>query len=734
MTNNTTNKHEQTLRTTRSSARLANRSTNKTTSESDETSNMESSNMESSQTSESDKSSDKSSETSSVSSKTSQSSKTSTTSSKTSGKATNSSKTSDKSTKASSKSTKTSSTTTNAPNNTPLNSTTPSTSTAPITTTPLSFWNNIAPRVYTPRALCFPFAPSARINPLTAASTLLWSFTLHLQRIATARPSFAGKLQLGINLSATDKLTLKKEGKYNPWHVYLQTSPDYKIPLSVQYPKGQLMRGMYGGLDEHFAAPPTQDGGSGTGKMEVEGWPAEFLDYENLKRNEFPVEPFVNPALTDLRTLEKGGEALPAVQVRVVLLRGGFVLNVLGHHSLFDGGAFTQFLNVLAEHSRCLSPGWEGVPGGMGHKLSLALPRREGEKEEEEKESFEELLEKCPEYKEWEDHEPNGPTHPVCDSLPGHEGESSIGSSKIFVFTFAKLVELQKEVAAHGVKAGIYECLSGLLWTLTYAARVKVSADTSSFERFLHEHFAEEQPVFSTPTDWIARVAGLKSTDPEVVAFKEQIAKDTKEYLGNKITWISTRLPSASLLVDAAAVKGQIDFAALAKIVSAINKSSTDLADNLPDFLTTRTNLFQALSPVTPKQGDDIRRLGLAFDPRQPSEWQMNSWKNFGADTEWRFPPIPDLLSGQESPNNMNPMVPTNAVHTSSRDDTFSLEVTKPDAVRRVQARYGVSGGLWLPARKEQKSEVFVQISLPEEAMGVLEGLVREGKWVERVI
>nr|CAF06107.1 hypothetical protein G3C5.160 [Neurospora crassa] len=586
-------------------------------------------------------------------------------------------------------------------------------STTPIiTTSPLSLWNNVAPRVYTSRALCFPFSAPARnlLDPLSYTSTLLWFLRIHLLCIAKARPTFAGKLQLGVNLLSDEKGKLRRDGVYNDWHVYLRTCSQWEIPLGVEWPDDEEVRGMYAGLEVE-----------GVCKREVKGWPREYLSYDELKRAGFPVKPFINPQLTDSSsTLEEGGEAVPVVQVRVLLLRGGFVLNVLGHHTMFDGGAFTQFLNIFAEHTTSLSFEWEKVPGS--HDLRLTLPGIE--------KPYEELMAKCPEYKEWEDQAPNGPTHPVSPSL--RDGDSLTGSSKIFVFTFARIAQLQKEIATHGVKASIYECLSGLLWALTYFSRVMASStDPSSFEHFLHNHFAEEQPVFSTPTDWFARVAGLTSANPEIVAFKEQIAEDTKDYLGNKITWISTRLPSASLLIDAAK---DGDLAALAKIVAAISKSGTDMAEDMEEYITVRTSLFAGLSQNS-SAGDsnDIRRIGLAFDPRQPSEWQMNSWKNFGADTEWRFPPLPSF----SFPSLQAPMVPTNAFSPSasasySHRDYFN--VTKPDAVRRVQARYGISGGLWLPARKEQKEEVLVQISLPQEAMGVFEGLVLDEKWVERVI
>ncbi|KAK3338571.1 hypothetical protein B0H65DRAFT_592478 [Neurospora tetraspora] len=483
----------------------------------------------------------------------------------------------------------------------------PTTPSPVITTSPLGLWNNVAPRVYTPRPLCFPFSPSARLDPLSSASTILRFLRIQLLRLVKVRPAFAGKLQLGINLCESDRRNLTSE-VYNDWHVYLQTCEGYEIPLTAHFPDHEEVKGVYAGIEERFEP------------RGVKGWPSEFGEYDELKRAGFPVEPFVNPLLTDLSTLEEGGEALPAVQVRILFLKGGFILNVLGHHTMFDGGAFTQSLNILAEHTRSLSPTWEAVP--ESHDLALSLPTIE--------KPYEELLAECPEYKEWEDHAPDGPTHPVCPRL--REDDSLTGSSKIFVFTFAKLVQLQKEIAAHGVKAGIYECLSGLLWALTYFSRVTASSkstDPSSFERFLHDHFASEQPVFSTPTDWIARVAALKSTDPEVVAFKEQIAKDTKEYLGNKITWISTRLPSASLLIDAAEKQ---DLAALAKIVAAINKSSTDMAENMEEYITTRTSLFAALSNPSDDRVDvDIRHIGLALRPppaiRMANEQLEKLWR-----------------------------------------------------------------------------------------------------------
>ncbi|KAJ4349064.1 hypothetical protein N0V85_009726, partial [Neurospora sp. IMI 360204] len=471
------------------------------------------------------------------------------------------------------------------------------------------------------------------LDPLSSASTILRFLRIQLQRIVKVRPAFASKLQLGINLCESDKRhLLTSEVVYNDWHVYLRTCEGYdEIPLTAQFPSDYEEREVYAGIDEErFLSEP---------RGVIKGWPRGFLSYDNLKRAGFPVEPFVNPFLTDLATLKEGGEALPAV----------------------------QFLNILAEHTRTLSPTWEGVPSS--HDLALPLPTIE--------KPYEKLLAECPEYKEWEGQEPNGPTHPVCPRL--HKGDSLAGSSRIFVFTFAKLVQLQKEIAAHGVKASIYECLSGLLWALTYFSRVTASSkstDPSSFEHFLHDHFASEQPVFSTPTDWIARVAAIKSTDPEVVAFKEQIAKDTEEYLGNKITWISTLLPSASLLIDAA--KEPQDLAALAKVVAAIRKSSTDMAENMEEYITTRTSLFAALSNASDARVDvDIRHIGLAFDPRQPSEWQMNSWKNFGADTEWRFPSLSSPSSVLEL------MVPANAFSSSasasySHRDAFN--VTKPDA------------------------------------------------------
>ncbi|KAK3398872.1 hypothetical protein B0T20DRAFT_438296 [Sordaria brevicollis] len=585
------------------------------------------------------------------------------------------------------------------------------------TTTPLSPFNQIAPRVYTPRALCFPLSPHANHNPLLAHHHLTSVLSDRLKRIVNLRPSLGGKLQLGINLSDHDRSTLRQQGKYNDWHVYLQTSANKegegrdKIPLVVQYPEE--------GLKKHDT-----EKFFGCDLEAVRGWPGRYFDYKQLRRDEFPVEPFVNPQLTDLRQLKEGGEALPVVMVKVLFLKGGFILNVLGHHSFFDGGAFTRFLEVLAGMMR-VGEG-EAMTGlGLnrtfpsGHDLALSLPKMENK-------SYEELLALCPEYKEWEGKAKNGPTHPVCDKLPGREGQVSKGSSRIFVFTFAKIAQLSNDIKTkHNVKAGIYECLSGLLWCLTYYARFSVANDSTrhpkaDFERFLHKHFSTAQPVFSTPTDWIARVAASKASD----SFKAQIASETANYLGNKITWISTRTVSSNLLHVAALDLGLgSSLGNLSQVISAIAKSSTDVGNNVEQFLTVRHNLFSALSNSSSEENVDIRQIGLSFDPRQPTEWQMNSWKNFGADTEWGFPAM-----FCKNCQGMKPIVPLNACRGSSQE----VNVTKPDAVRRVQAKYGVSGGLWLPARKEDKKEMFVQISLPEEVMEVFVKVV--GKWVERVI
>lgn len=111
----------------------------------------------------------------------------------------------------------------------------------------------------------------------------------------------------------------------------------------------------------------------------------------------------------------------------------------------------------------------------------------------------------------------------------------------------------------------------------------------------------------------------------------------------------------------------------------------------------------------------------------------MNSWKNFGADTEWLFPLL--CPRGADSDGPWRSIVPFNC-YSGPDAQSFARHglgnVSKPDAVRRVQAKYGVSGGLWLPAKKEDKKEIQVQISLPEEVMEVFDEVV--AKWVDRVI
>lgn len=110
----------------------------------------------------------------------------------------------------------------------------------------------------------------------------------------------------------------------------------------------------------------------------------------------------------------------------------------------------------------------------------------------------------------------------------------------------------------------------------------------------------------------------------------------------------------------------------------------------------------------------------------------MNFWKNSGADTEWRFLPFPSDAPPDASRNSIMPVNCYSEQCSESFPHREMGNVSKPDAVRRVQAKYRVSGGLWLPAKKDDKKEIKVQVSLPEEVMGVFEEDVK--KWVKRVI
>ncbi len=96
----------------------------------------------------------------------------------------------------------------------------------------------------------------------------------------------------------------------------------------------------------------------------------------------------------------------------------------------------------------------------------------------------------------------------------------------------------------------------------------------------------------------------------------------------------------------------------------------------------------------------DPRHVGLDFDPRTPQDLGFNTWRYFGADTRWHIP---------------------------------GLAAPTPDAMRRTQDEWNMSGSLILPAKADSTVHELL-VTLPQSAMDLLcqdDGWMA---WVDKVI
>lgn len=541
----------------------------------------------------------------------------------------------------------------------------------------LSTWDNVAPRTYTGRVICFPFDDEARKNQSESAQALLNSLRNSLDVLVKQRPDFAGKLHLGANLTPVEKQSV---AKYKDGYVYLLTSSNYRIYLRPKYPKE--LKSLYGKVTAR----------NGTEDVKAKGinFDKNFIDYDTLKRSKFPVKPFINEDLTTDLMLEEGKAPIPVVEVEVIFLNGGFFFNLLIHHTYFDGKAYHKFLEWFAACTRGQKV--PQFPTSPMIKLPYEQDRSLAGK------NFEDILPLCSDFQTWPNSALKGPTQPIQPYIPNSERPKSFkNDSKIFIFNFSKLKTLSVELAQllpdkSTAKPSAYTTLCALLWAHTLVARESFLRKTSEqSEAALHTHFLSHPPFFSTPVDW--------SSTKLLQTYPSSLAPFTESYFGNTVTWAITTLPPSTCLLHDIASGSK---PSLALVASSISHSISQIS---PFHLFNREALF-AKAP-------DMRMLGLPWDSRMPAEWGMNSWADFGADIHWSLPGV------ARSPDT-----------STEGKRTWTLA----DAQRRVQKEVGGSGGLILPAKRARPREWECQVSLPEGAMRALEGDEVFGRYVEGVI
>lgn len=489
------------------------------------------------------------------------------------------------------------------------------------TVSQLAAWDQAAPRAYTTNVLCFPTD-----GPDTSHDDISNHIRDSIRRLAVKRRDFAGRLILG-----------GPDGG-SRGRLEIHTSPTDFIPFEV--------------MSKDFTT-----------------------SYDELKKGEFPASPFVNPDFIINCPLEEGDHPVPVSQVRVLYIKGGFLLFVHLHHAYGDGGCMCTLIELLASETvKADLKAEQLIDERRSCTLHLSLGKENSQK------TFDELLAECPEYGLLPG--PTGPTQPIIPSLGLDKERAQLDSScKAFVINTSKLDILCK--ISKTVKLTKYFVLAALAWAHTTQARLATDPHQAAY-------FAGCQPIFHNPHDW---------SDPRKKLFADN--ESLKRYFGNSIALPVTRSVGSSLdLVAAcdwmdAVVQGQSPTKILA-IAESIQRANRVINE---DFVLKRTALFMA--------APDVRYLGITMDSRAPQNFSMNTWAFIGNNTRFWFPGA-------------------------------SLEETKgrPEAIRRVQGALAASPhGLILPARPGiAPDELELLATLPRAAMQHLERDVSWMSLVKRVV
>lgn len=386
---------------------------------------------------------------------------------------------------------------------------------------------------------------------------------------------------------------------------------------------------------------------------------------------------------------------------------GGMVLWVNAHHTLIDGDGARLFVQCFAAQTR-------GVEKECPGDLALAAIQRLEEEVEEEilqntkddhdgaqgrrrstrtstdnattisDEDLAELLRQFPEYADLPDR--NGP-NAVPLSLKGHgDGGAAQRVERIFIFRNAAIKRLGQDIAAapewnksysgSGRPPSSYLSLAALMWS--HITKARVHAWEKKEGRKLIDR--QSPAKLTTAVDWRKR------------GFKGALV----DYLGIAVVIPFTQLP-LGVVIDAACSSADNTAPSsdrLARLARCVQQT-IDSVDE--EFVTARTSAMAAYK-------NDPRRFGLGVDPTDPTCLGFNTWRFLSIDADWSIP---------------------------------GVDVSRPDAVRRVGANVGVERALILPVGSNeggQEGTVEMLIWLTEDAM---ELLLRDGgfmRWVHHVI
>ncbi|KAI0968346.1 hypothetical protein F4678DRAFT_198277 [Xylaria arbuscula] len=403
----------------------------------------------------------------------------------------------------------------------------------------LSVFNQCSPRNFICVVLCFPCDDDRREDAVR-------HIRQSLVRLAKERPLFAARLY-----TAGDGIVL------------MRRSCNYGIPFEVTHSEYE---------DE--------------------------LDYEELRRQEFPPERFINPRYGIPGVADSNCGPLPVSKVDVTFVRGGLLLSVFLQHAISDGSSLRAFLEAIGNQTRNISA---YLPSEQKLRVASPILHSVASRKLSEMPMFKALVARCPEYTILPDL--SGPTQPRMQKTdPPIQDPRRIG--KIFVFKNERLDELRDLVQSRNEtddRPTAYMSLAALAFAHVTKARIK----------------SESFPI-GLPPSQSAKLWNSVNWRPR--AFPGV----TDNYFGNAVLPAVTSVPL-----------GQVNSACdddgnLARLVPII-KGSIDVVNE--EYVTQRMSMMS--------QAPDPRMVGVNYDPRSPEMLAFNTWRHFGADVEWHIPGVP---------------------------------------------------------------------------------------------
>lgn len=511
----------------------------------------------------------------------------------------------------------------------------------------LSTWNQVAMRTYVRQVFCFPLN-----EHLDDFNELCTRIKLGLALACSRFPHFAGKIVLGPCVT---------QGA-----VYVSTTANDVVSFKF-FDNRQ---------DSSF------------------GW-----SYPELKAQGFPCKAFVGPWFGLPYNLTEGGPGVPVTEVHARIVRGGgLLLCVYIHHSISDGIGMCNFISTFASYTLQLESDVGHVDMEYPANIDVDIPCHKtaalikGS-------SFEELMEKCPEYTILP--QLTGPTAPCTrqDWVPALGDVPKTG--RIFKFNQDKISMLKSMaqgwakgnvIFSKGTYPSTFACLAAVTWSFCTVARL-ASQPHQATNNNTHDDkkgvSTDDMSHLLIPASWRRR------------AFKDSL----DGYASNAVCMsrIYASVDSHFVIGDGASSTASPATAAankadeLGKLICFIDSSITAIDEK---GVATRTAMFRAAR--------DPRMVGVNLDPQDPRDFIVNSWRHLGGDIAFDLPGV-------------------------KAENESGTRARAADAVRRAQPVWNMGAGLVLPG-KFPDSDYEILVTLDEASMERLLGNSEWMSWVSETI